>query len=159
MDITQSDVLFFERAIKLACEAERQNNLPVGAVICYEGEIVAEGRNTIWHPKFNPNRHAEIEALRNVPDHLWENSRAMTLYTTLEPCLMCMGAILLHRVGSVMYGASDNYAGASKVIGHMPTFFEEEIAKIEWIGPAYPKECDKLYERLITLKERRRQKT
>jgi tRNA(adenine34) deaminase len=157
MDMTESDILFFERAIGLACEAERRNNLPIGAVISYAGRIIAEGKNAIWYPKFNPNRHAEIEALRNVPDHLWRYSREMTLYTTLEPCLMCTGAILLHHVGRIVYGSADDYGGASKVIGHMPTYFEREISKVAWIGPAYPEECDKLYERVMVLVERRRE--
>jgi tRNA(adenine34) deaminase len=156
MTITESDVSFFTRAIRLAHEAEKQNNLPIGAVISLEGKIIAEGQNTIWHPKFNPNRHAEIEALRNVPDHLWEYSRDMTLYTTLEPCLMCLGAVLLHHIGRVMYGSSDNYGGASQVIGHMPTAFEEEVLRTEWIGPAYPSVCDQLFERVMILVEKRR---
>jgi tRNA(adenine34) deaminase len=153
----ESDNLFFERAIELACDAEKQNNLPIGAVICHEGKIVAEGKNAIWYPRFNPNRHAEIEALRNVPDHLWKHSREMTLYTTLEPCLMCLGAILLHHIGRVLYGSSDRYGGASMVIGHMPTYFENEISKTEWIGPAYPEACDELNERVMALVEKRRQ--
>ena len=156
MNISESDILFFKRAIRLAGEAEKRNNLPIGAVIGFEGKIIAEGQNSIWHPKFNPNRHAEIEALRNVPDHLWEYSRDMTLYTTLEPCLMCMGAILLHHIGRVMYGSSDNYGGASQVIGHMPTYFEDEVSRTEWIGPAYPSECDQLFERVMFLVEKRR---
>jgi len=157
MNLTESDILFFERAIALAGEAEKQNNLPIGAVICYGEEIIAEGKNAIWYPRFNPNRHAEVEALRAVPDHLWKKSREMTLYTTLEPCLMCLGAILLHHIGRVMYGASDPYGGASVVIGHMPAYFEAEIAKIEWIGPAYPEACDRLFERAMGLVEKRRQ--
>jgi tRNA(adenine34) deaminase len=156
MEITESDILFLQRAIKLASEAEKQNNLPIGAVISFEGRIVAEGKNAIWYPTFNPNRHAEIEALRQVPEHLWEYSRGMTLYTTLEPCLMCMGAILLHHIGRVLYGSADHYGGASQVIGHMPTYFEEEASKIEWLGPAYPEECDKLFERVMVLVEKRR---
>lgn len=156
MDIFESDILFLQRAIRLALEAEEQGNLPIGAVISLEGKIIAEGKNAIWYPKFNPNRHAEIESLRNVPDHLWEYSRDMTLYTTLEPCLMCTGAILLHHIGRVIYGSSDNYGGASVVIGHMPTYFEEEVSKTEWIGPACPEGCDELYERAMILVEKRR---
>jgi tRNA(adenine34) deaminase len=152
-NITESDISFFERTISLANEAERQGNLPVGVVICYEGKIIAEGKNSIWHPKFNADRHAEIEALRNVPEHFWKHAREMTLYTTLEPCLMCMGAILLHHIGRVIYGTSDHYGGADQVIGHMPPYFEEEISKIEWIGPAYPEKCDPLYERLAALEK------
>jgi tRNA(adenine34) deaminase len=156
MDASESDILFFRRAIRLALEAEKEGNLPIGAVIGLDGRIVAEGKNAIWFPEFNPNRHAEIEALRNVPQELWKYSRNMALYTTLEPCLMCTGAILLHHVGRVMYGSSDNYGGASLVIGHMPTYFEEEVSRIEWIGPADPEGCDKLYERVMILVEKRR---
>lgn len=156
MNISESDISFFRRAISLALEAEKQSNLPIGAVVTLEGKIIAEGQNAIWHPKFNPNQHAEVEALRSVPDHLWEFSRDMTLYTTLEPCLMCTGAILLHHIGRVMYGASDTWGGASQVIGHMPPYFEEEVSRTEWIGPAFPKECNPLFDRVMILVEKRR---
>jgi tRNA(adenine34) deaminase len=149
MNISDSDNQFFQQAIRLALEAEKHDNLPIGAVICLEGQIIAEGKNTIWYPKYNPNRHAEIEALRNVPAHLWKSSRKMTLYTTLEPCLMCTGAVLLHQIGRVMFGSADHYGGASLVIGHMPTYFEEEAAQTEWVGPAFAQECDKLFERVM----------
>ena len=157
MDTSEADIPFFERAIRLALEAEAQGNLPIGAVISLNGKIIAEGENAIWYPKFDPNRHAEIEALRSVPDHLWGYSRSMTLYTTLEPCLMCTGAIFLHHIGRVVYGSSDHYGGASTVIGHMPVYFEEEAAKTEWMGPAYPEGCDELFERTMILVEKRRE--
>ena len=80
----------------------------------------------------------------------------MTLYTTLEPCLMCTGAILLHHIGRIMYGSSDDYGGASLVFGHMPPYFEKEVSRIEWIGPAYPEVCDPLFVRVMKLVEKRR---
>ena len=80
----------------------------------------------------------------------------MTLYTTLEPCLMCTGAILLHHIGRIMYGSSDDYGGASLVIGHMPPYFEKEVSRIEWIGPAYTEECDQLSMRVRKLVEKKR---
>jgi tRNA(adenine34) deaminase len=149
MELSESDVMCFKRAIALALEAEKCGNLPIGAVISYQGKIVAEGANAIWQPTFNPNRHAEIEALRKVPEALWRHSRELTLYSTLEPCLMCLGAILLHQVGRVLYGSADHYGGASKVAGHMPPYFEEEMAKTKWIGPAYRQECDTLFIRVM----------
>lgn len=156
MDIAESDIQCFERAIVLATEAEEQGNLPIGAVISLAGEIVAEGKNGIWSPKLSLTRHAEVEALRQVPEHLWEHKREMTLYTTLEPCLMCVGAILLHGIGRVLYGSADHYGGASQVFGRMPTYFEEQISKTEWLGPAYAKECDKLFARVMAVVEKRR---
>ena len=155
MDTSDSDTPFFEHAIRLALEAEQAGNLPIGAVISLEGQVIAEGKNAIWHPDYNPNRHAEIEALRNVPQRLWTSSRHMTLYTTLEPCLMCTGAILLHQIGRVLYGTADPYGGASPVVGQMPTYFEEAASRIEWIGPAYAEACDKLLDRVMVLVEKR----
>ena len=147
--ITTTEISFFRRAIQLAHQADQQGNLPIGSVIGLDGKIIAEGKNAIWYPQFNPNRHAEIEALRNVPQQLWESSREMTLYTTLEPCLMCIGAILLHQIGRVIYGSADDYGGASLVWDHMPTYFEAEASRIEWIGPAYAEECDRLFEMVM----------
>ena len=120
------------------------------------GSSNTSGRNAIWHPDYNPNRNAEIEALHSVPQRLWTSSRNMTLYTMLEPCLMCTGAILLHQIGRVLYGSADPYGGASTVIGHMPTYFEEAASRIEWIVPAYAEACDKLLDRVMVLVEKRR---
>jgi tRNA(adenine34) deaminase len=158
MDMSETDIIYFQRAIHLALEAEDAGNLPIGAVIRLGGEIVAEGKNAIWYPKFNPNRHAEIEALRNVPEDLWKSSGEMTLYTTLEPCLMCTGAILLHHIGRVMYGSADHYGGATLVFGHAPVYFEAERLQTDWIGPAYAEECDPLFERVMQLIEERQEK-
>jgi len=147
--LSDSDLACFQRAVQLALLAEEQGNLPIGAVIALEGKIIAEGKNAIWVPRFNQNRHAEIEVLRNVPDKLWKSAREMTLYTTLEPCLMCLGAILLHQVGRVLYGSADPYGGAGLVLVHLPAYFEDAASRMEWIGPAFTSECDRLYERVM----------
>lgn len=147
---------FMQRAIELALLAEREGNLPVGAVISLEGSVVAEGRNAIWVPRFDATRHAEIEALRAVPEDLWDSAEGMTLYTTLEPCLMCIGSILLYRIGTVVFGSSDPYGGASPVFGHLPTYFRERIESIRWVGPIMPAECDPLNARVMELVESRR---
>ena len=156
--LSDSDVLFFQEAIRLALQAEQEGNLPIGAVITLEGVVIARGRNAIWQPVHNPNRHAEIEALRAVPAHLWDASREMTLYTTLEPCLMCTGAILLHHVGRVLYGAVDDYGGAHMVFAHLPPYFEQEVSQTRWIGPAYPQACNPLFGRVMGLVRERRKR-
>lgn len=156
MKLTELDISNFERAIELARKAEREGNLPIGAVISLDREVIAEGRNRIWRPDYNPNRHAEVEALRAVPKDLWARSREMVLYTTLEPCLMCLGAILLHHVGRVMYGSADDHGGAIQAMGPMSPYFESEAAKVEWVGPAYPQACDDLLQRAMELIEIRR---
>jgi tRNA(Arg) A34 adenosine deaminase TadA len=75
VQLTEHDIRCFSRAVNLARLPEHEGNLPIGSVISREGEIIAEGRNAIWQPVFNPNRHAEIEALRAVPTRFWQFHR------------------------------------------------------------------------------------
>ncbi len=150
------DDLIMRRAIELALLADQEGNLPVGAVITLDGEVVAEGRSAIWVPEFDATRHAEMEALRAVSADLWKSSDQMSLYTTLEPCLMCFGSILLHGIGRVVFGSSDSYGGTSSILSHLPPYFHERIKDIQWLGPAMPAECDPLHERLLAIEEARR---
>jgi len=153
MNLSQADIFCFQRAVTLAIEAGEQKNLPIGAVIHYLGEIVGEGKNTIWSPELSLTRHAEMEALQSVPENLWKHAEKMTLYTTLEPCLMCMGAILLYGVGQVFFGSADPYGGSGTVIKRLPPFFADRFLKTSWKGPAWPEECDSLYERVKLLEK------
>lgn len=137
-----------QEAIRLALEAEQGGNLPIGAVVALGSEIVGRGRNAIWRPRTALTRHAEVEALESVPAVLWPQAANMTLVTTLEPCLMCAGAILLHGIGTIVFGSDDPFGGASVTFGHLPAFFDEVLARTRWIGPAFPKECDPLYQRI-----------
>lgn len=154
--LSEIDRAHFRRAIQLGLEAEEKGNLPIGAVIAIGDQIVAEGSSAIWVPEHRPHRHAEMEALASVAQELWDRSRRMTLYTTLEPCLMCMGAIMLHHVGRVLFGSLDAYGGCGSVMSHLPAYFEEQRQSVEWVGPAFPKECDPLYARALALIEQRR---
>ena len=139
------------RAIELAHEAGSMGNLPIGCVICLDDRIVAEGKNWIWVPRLAPYRHAELEALRALPGDLAPRLHEMTLYTTLEPCVMCAGAILLHQIGRVIFGASDGYGGIGVTVDQLPPYFAEQYARTSWIGPASSRECDLLYERVMEL--------
>jgi tRNA(adenine34) deaminase len=151
-----NDNRFMQLAIKLALLAEQEGNLPVGAVITLDDQVVAEGKSAIWAPEFDATRHAEIEAPRAVPEELWISSHKMSLYTTLEPCVMCLGSILLHRIGRVVFGSADSYGGASSVFSHMPPYFQERLENTDWLGPIMANECDPLYERLMALVQARR---
>jgi tRNA(adenine34) deaminase len=151
----QQDISFLRRAIQLAEQAGLAGNLPIGAVMVLDGSIIAEGSNTIWKPVAAYTRHAEMEALRGVPPELWSRSREMTLYTTLEPCLMCAGAILLHQLSGLVYGSNDPWGGASASLGSLPEYFRDEFALIQWRGPALPAECDPLYVRIMELEQQR----
>lgn len=151
MKLSEREMTFLLSAVALAQEAEEAGNLPVGAVISLHSEIIGKGRSAIWAPTYRLDRHAEMEALRSVPPKYWKYASEMKLFTTLEPCLMCLGAILLHRIGHVCYGSSDPFGGAGISCGHLPDFFAERFAGLEWTGPAMPEMCDPLYERLREL--------
>lgn len=106
------DVSFMQRAYTLALQAQQHDEVPVGAVIVYNNEVIGEGYN---QPITNhdPTAHAEIIALREAAQHL-QNYRLIntTLYVTLEPCAMCVGAMLHARVKRVVFAAADPKSGA-----------------------------------------------
>jgi tRNA(adenine34) deaminase len=110
---TTEDIEFLRAAIAEARDAEASGEVPVGAVLVYNGEIIARGQNRVIRDH-DPTGHAEIVALRHAARYV-ENYRLVpgcTLYVTLEPCAMCAGAILHARVARLVYGALDPKAGA-----------------------------------------------
>ncbi|MEN0023761.1 tRNA adenosine(34) deaminase TadA [Microbacterium sp. LWO14-1.2] len=112
--MTEADTAAMQRALELAAEAAAVDEIPVGAVILDRtGRVIAEGRNT-REESHDPTGHAEIEALRRAAASLgsW-NLQGCTLVVTLEPCVMCAGAILQARVARVVFGAWDDKAGAA----------------------------------------------
>jgi len=107
------DETFMRRAIELAREAESAGEVPVGALIVRDGEILAEGFNRPISTH-DPTAHAEMVALRAAAARI-DNYRltGTTLYVTLEPCAMCAGAMVHARVQRLVYAATDPRAGAS----------------------------------------------
>ncbi|MDX9720259.1 MAG: nucleoside deaminase [Myxococcota bacterium] len=142
-----TDLQHIARAVALALEAEAAGNLPVGALLVLDGERVAEGRNAVLRPHYDPGRHAEIEAIRALAPALWPRAREMTLYTTLEPCMMCMGAVLLHGIGRVVYGAPDLLGGCTHSLAHLPPYYAKARVP-EFHGPIDDERCRALYERV-----------
>lgn len=112
--MTAADAPAMRRALELAAEAAAASEIPVGAVVLDPaGDIIAEGRNT-REATHDPTGHAEIEALRSAAASVgsW-NLEGHTLVVTLEPCIMCAGAILQARIGRVVFGTWDDKAGAA----------------------------------------------
>lgn len=105
------DAFFMREAISLARAAECLGEVPVGAVIVLNGEIVGRGFNSPIGEN-DPTAHAEIAALRDASRNLG-NYRlpGCELFVTLEPCAMCAGAIMHARIGRVVYGARDPKTG------------------------------------------------
>jgi tRNA(adenine34) deaminase len=116
MTVPTDDLDFLQAAIDEARAAEAAGEVPIGAVIVHQGEIIARGQNRVLRDH-DPTAHAEIVALRHAGRAL-ENYRLLngdegcTLYVTLEPCAMCAGAILHARIVRLVYAAADPKAGA-----------------------------------------------
>ena len=109
---TGLDIFWMQHALELANRAESEGEVPVGAIVVYEDQVIGEGWNRPIVDN-DPTAHAEIMALRNAAKKI-NNYRLLdtTLYVTLEPCIMCSGAIIHSRVKRVVYGATDPKAGA-----------------------------------------------
>ncbi|MBI3771689.1 MAG: tRNA adenosine(34) deaminase TadA [Gammaproteobacteria bacterium] len=109
----ENDLFWMRQALQLARRAALEGEVPVGAVVVQDNVLIAEGWN---QPilRHDPTAHAEIVALRAAAEIL-NNYRLpnTTLYVTLEPCVMCAGALVHARVRRVVYGASDPKTGAA----------------------------------------------
>ncbi len=106
------DENFMAEALKEALKAGKEDEVPVGCVIVHEGKIIGRGHNRTLALQ-DPTAHAEILAITAASEHLnsWRLSGCM-VYSTIEPCIMCAGALVLARVDRLVYGAPDPKFGA-----------------------------------------------
>lgn len=130
-------------ALRLAQRAEQQGEVPVGAVLVRDGLCIAEG----WNQPIqlhDPTAHAEMQALRKAGSAV-ENYRLIdtSLYVTLEPCVMCMGAIAHARVKRLVFGAYDPKRGA---VCHALQLSDAPFLnhKIDWLGGVLQANCAEL---------------
>ncbi|MDR1934687.1 MAG: tRNA adenosine(34) deaminase TadA [Candidatus Accumulibacter sp.] len=138
-----NDEFYMREALSLARGAECLGEVPVGAVVVCDGKIVGRGFNSPIGA-VDPSAHAEIAALRDAAGHL-ENYRlpGCELFVTLEPCVMCAGAILHARIARVVYGARDLKTGAH---GSVVDLFALERLNhhTEIVGGVLAEECARL---------------
>jgi tRNA(adenine34) deaminase len=119
MDKKNYDIKFMKKAIHYASVALERGDFPVGCVITYQKDIISTGNRTSSAGQFsNELDHAEINALKNLgsqkkTSHI--NLQQLTLYSTLEPCLMCFGAILIHRIPRIVYALEDVMGGGTSL--------------------------------------------
>lgn len=111
--LSESDNVFMVRAYQLAEQAEKINEIPVGAVVVANGEIIGEGYNQSITLN-DPSAHAEMLAIRQAGENV-KNYRLIdcTLYVTLEPCPMCAGLLVHSRIKRLVFGAKDAKTGAA----------------------------------------------
>ncbi len=113
---TETDIQFMLQALELAARAEAAGEVPVGALVVIDGQVVGEGWNRPIGAH-DPTAHAEIVALRAAASRLGNyRLNGATLYVTLEPCPMCAGAMVHARIARVVYGAPDPLAGAAGTV-------------------------------------------
>lgn len=112
-DANKEHEIWMLEAIIEAREAEAITEVPIGAVIVYEGRIIGRGHN-LRETSLDPTAHAEMIAIREASQRLgaWRLS-GCTLYVTLEPCPMCAGAIVQSRIDRVVFGTADPKAGCA----------------------------------------------
>ncbi|RLB74549.1 MAG: tRNA adenosine(34) deaminase TadA [Deltaproteobacteria bacterium] len=123
MDLSEQDRFFMQQALAEADIAESLGEVPIGAVIVLDGQIIGRGHN-LRETSQDPTTHAEVIAIRQAAKQLgsWRLLDC-TLYVTLEPCVMCMGAIILARIPQLVFGCRDPKAGA---VGSIYNFSEDE---------------------------------
>lgn len=135
----------WKRAFELAWESYKNNTIPIGAVITDASEnIISEGRNRIYDQKSKNAlagtymAHAEMTALMQLKVSEHPEIRSYTLYTTMEPCPMCFGTLLMMHIRDLKYGARDNFAGATCLKDKMDYISNKKIEtqqggeELEW---------------------------
>ncbi len=130
-------------ALAQAARAEALGDVPVGAVVVREGEIVAAAHNRRIVDR-DPTAHAEMLAIRAAAEAIGDwRLTGCTLVVTLEPCCMCAGAIVLARLDRLLYGAPDPKAGAVETLFRLCT--DERLNhQVEVIGGVRAEECGRL---------------
>lgn len=150
-----NDKKFMEIALKEAKIAFTKEEVPVGAVVIFEGKVISKAHNSVEEQK-DATLHAELTAIRGASLYLkrWRLT-GCTLFTTLEPCVMCAGAIILSRVDRLVYGAKDlRHGGDGSLISLMRE--KHPIHKVEITSGICEEESAKLMREFFY--ERRRKK-
>lgn len=148
-----NDEYWMQQAIQLAQKAAEEDEVPVGAILVKDSKIIAEGWNQPIQ-SHDPSAHAEIMAIRHAGQAL-NNYRLIdtTLYVTLEPCSMCVGAMIHSRIKRLVYGAYDLKTGAT---GSAINLIHNPIHnhKIDVQGGVLEEECRQVLQAFFRLKRK-----
>jgi tRNA(adenine34) deaminase len=128
MNEKNNDIKFMKKALDCATAALNRGDFPVGCVITYDNHIISSGERTVSEGKFsNELDHAEIHAISNLTakkDVMNWDINQCTIYSSLEPCLMCFGAILNHKIPRIVYAFEDAMGGGTSLDrSHLPPLY------------------------------------
>jgi len=139
----RKDEHWMSHALALALRAEREGEVPIGAVLVRDNELLAEGWNKPIS-SHDPSAHAEIVAIRHAAEAV-KNYRlpGTTLYVTLEPCAMCAGALIQARIERLVFGAYDPRAGAIESVFEVVTNSQLNH-RVKYSGGVLQQECANL---------------
>ena len=146
---------FMAEAIKEALKADQMNEVPVGAVVVIDNEIVGRGFNQPISSN-DPTAHAEVMALRDAAKNL-NNYRIVNadMYVTIEPCTMCCGAIVHSRINRLIYGAAEPKAGVVRSQGEI---FKQPYFNhiVEVVPNILAEECSRVMQAFLSVAEMRK---
>ncbi len=143
MEFSEQDRLFMRRAIVLAQQASKADEVPIGAVLVRDNQLIAEGYNQSIALQ-DASAHAEINCIRQAG--LKEKNYRLpetTLYATLEPCSMCAGALIHARIKRLVFAAYDEKAGAVCSV-HQLLHSNPRQHRVDWRGGLFETECAQL---------------
>ncbi len=134
------DEYYMREALKEAETALKEGNWPIGCVIELNGDIIVKGHNQVYSLE-DKLAHAEMLALRQAQNQLYQNPRNATLYTTYEPCPMCFGAAILSRIKRVVCGIDLDNSGAMYFRENLPLIFKQDKFAVEFTTDILASEC------------------
>ena len=149
--MTRDEKYLFE-ALKLAERALEEGEIPVGAIVVYKDKVIGDGINSTKTDNLSTG-HAEIAAINAANRYLkTDKLDGCELFTTLEPCLMCTGAVMNARISRVVFGAFDSDAGAMGGKIDLTTVFFKHSAEI--LGGICKQQCEDLLRRFFEEKRK-----
>jgi len=135
----ENDEKFMREALKEAKISLAHGDWPIGSVIVCDDKIIARAHNKVYSKNSKLN-HAEMLVLEKAQDFLMSHKNECTLYTTSDPCPMCMGAITLCRINKLVFGIKEN-SGSSHLKKHFPPTLQREHYKMDIVGGVLADEC------------------
>ena len=137
---------FLKQAFDQALKAQAEGQNPIGCIIVDEnGEVIARAHNEV-SKRNDRMAHAEMLAINKAVHTAGsENTRGWTLYTTIEPCIMCLGAIIMCHIGTVVWGAKDRHIEAHKMLSAIPYLRTRKLVTVANPNPEIERECETLH--------------